>query len=477
MQFEVTTHFAADYRPPRSRTRYVALLLGSVTVDITEIDHDDAPIVHVIGEDPEFSEGIAPYLPFRKQAGLPVEVRLHGGDYFVRRIPVDGLQEALAKPGRDNPFNAFSYAGTSGTNVAAGLSLNENYETAYPRNREEFEETQKEKPREWNDRFVETVHALERRAEDLAIIDGHLYEKVGEPVLVLSVGDSCVSLRLAEAETPGRNCFLGNDCFDPSTDIRFGLDELERAISEGEHLASMHGCYFVNQIEIRSVAEWAVNFRGEAELLFERAVSFLNESKNLVPGFDAGTARPWHDLLAALSHVQKITVPAIEAIRSLCAADEITYLQRHTNYGGERMKIAFSSLKEALRLWDEKSAHGLEWTEIGLGATAAFGHGHRITEITSASEALKAAAKLGTDLTGMASDAAAGKGAMLSVETPRGLRGVCFVRVDEDEPRIVEAVMAHETQLAPELEMLVLDHYREARAARDDFAALEELGI
>lgn len=452
MKLEIPSTYVSEFVRPKKRSVEKAVMQSKFEVDIREIDPADAPVAHVLGEAwPDESEAYQPgYLPFGMVDGKPVEVRVVDGSYWVRRLPVEELGEAVYSVDLSNPFNGWYKIGDE--HVSAGWRQSS---PDLPTTREEVEASEDTEMRKWESKRHVTAAELARRAESLVVIDGWLYEKVAEPAVTLVMDSEQVQVRLTEAVNGGERFSKGKSEYDPSRCLRFGVDETDRAIAMGEDIARRSGAAFVNRVVVESHSPWQVRFRGEQEYLTAIAWKTMRDMTEEISEMDIPFGKAWHDLMTALYEHDAVTMPAVDALRRMAALAEAGSLEKvkaarfngYLNPGGDSrnavLDFRMKEVKLALEAWDTRDPQGIEWLEQGLGDVAMYKGKARAFEVTSLMEADALSAAFGRDLADMATAASAGRGYMVAVEDGRVIRTVCFVGEGEDGQSVMESVTSH----------------------------------
>jgi len=475
MLVQVPSTYRAVFVRPKKRSQEYACLRTVVEVEIREVDAADAPVAHVLGEriEPALPESHPEHVPFAMAGGRPAEVRIIDGEFHVRRMTVEEFGEATRIEGWDNPFAGHYRDGQA--NVNAGplytfASGDRQKHSDLPQDREEFEAVQGE-ARKWEDRRHATVAALSGRAAHFAVVDGSVYERVSEPTLTLSLAAGRVALRITEA-APDRSRFhRGHGFYTPQSCIRFGVDEMPRALAEGERLAAEAGVPFDVLCEVEQHSPWHVRFRGEPELVTERAWGLLEALTPHVTAFSHLLGRAWHDLATALYEHRGCSLPAIDAMRRVVAMREeiekgVARADGSFGYGAGRehdgLLWRLEGAETALHMWDTRSAEGIVWAADSLGSTATFDGTARAWEVTDLMEADAIAAAFGQDVSHMVAAAAAGRASLVAVEENRVPRLLFSLDTSDGEPRVTESVSAHGAQPARRLLDLAERHVARA---------------
>lgn len=452
MKLTIPSEYAAEFVRPKRRSVDTASLRSTFEVEVREIDPADAPVAHVLGEAHPATRGEhdPKYLPFAMIDGEPVEVRIAEGDHWARRMPAAALAEACSATDHGNPFRGYYRRG--GANVAAGWREGS---ALLPERRDEVETAANETMRKWESLRHVTASALADRAESLAVIDGWVYERVSEPTVTLVMEQGRVLVRLTEAVHDQSRFTRGRGEYIPERCIRFGVDEMDKAIGYGAALAERFGVPMENRVRVESHSPWHVRFRGAGEFLAVKGWAAMKRLSRSVGDMDPGFGKAWHDLATALYEHEAVTVPAIDAMRrvsALAQAGAVESLMEDAamvrsltvpGSGDGGLEYDIDQLAVALEVWDARDPQGVEWTESGLGDTAMYGESARAYEVTSLMEADALSRSFGKDFSGMAEAAGAGRGSMVAVEDGGSVRTVCFVGEGEDGKAVLEAVTSH----------------------------------
>lgn len=483
MKITVPSKYSEEYVRPKKRSPETVTLRSTFEVEIREIDPLDAPVAHILGEALVENAEREPHVPFAMVDARPAEVRIAEGQYWVQRMPLDGLQAAVSMRGPGNPFNGFHKVGKLHPDVGIDDGFAE-----LPSTRHEAEKALGEEMRKWESLRPLTASALEHRASCLAAIDGWLYEKVSEPAITLVPEEGRVLMRLTEAVHDDSHFSRGRSEYVPGYAIRFGVDEMEKAERYGEQIASRYGVPLENRVVIESHSPWHVRFRGGPEFLTAKAWSAMTEMSQYIGSMDVGLGKAWHDLMTALHEHDSVTAPAIDAMRrilALAGSGALGSLSRDGSLGYTRsvlepsLETVMEGLEAALEVWDSRDSLGIEWLESGLGDTAGYRGDARAYEITSLMEADALSKAIGRDLSHMTAVAAAGRGSMVAVEDAGLVRAVCFVGDGDGGRTVLEAVAGHGADPARGHLDLALDFVIRSHMRRHDVAErdLEALGL
>lgn len=501
MLVEVPSTYRAAYVRKGKRTKEYATMRTVVEAEVREVDPVDAPIAHVIGERRvEHETSVGPdFVPFAMVGGRPIDVRVIDGEFYARRMSADEFVRAAGAVDFANPFAGY-YTGEGGAYVEAGPRFGLDPENdrrddrhdLLPWDRDGFESELPEPIRKWEDLRHVTVAAITARASELAIVDGCLYERVGEPALTLSMRGDKVALSITEAGFDRSRFRRGNPLFIQGADIRFGIDELPRALAEGERLAAAAGVPFEVLCEVEQHSPWHVRFRGEPELLSSRAWSLLEVLTPHVTAFSPLLGKAWHDLATAFFEHPGCTLPAIDAVRRVLAMREeiergIARADGTYGYSADRMITdprgllwRLDAAETALHMWDTRNADGIIWTENGLGITATHEGRAKAWEVTDLMEADRLASSFGADIAHMVAAAASGRSSLVAVSEAGVPRALCSVEAAGGAPKVTETVASHGAEASRHHVALVERHVARALAAGMSPAMerdLEALGL
>jgi len=415
MRFEVPTHYETKYLLPKKRNDETAVFSTVVAVDIREVPADEAPIVHVLGE---MKPEIDPNSSFQYRAryqmidGKSVEVRSIEGELYVQIATVDMLMEQLksAKNDENNVFSGGTYGGRS-----AGLFGDKRYqkETLAYSNFRDYETANKiNGVRKVNSLLDDTTQALQKYADELAIIDGFVYEKTVEPALLLTYTfEGKLQLCLSESrknQLSKTRYYLQRN--EDASGMRFGLDELDRALVEGKRIADAAGIEFVNRVVIDRISPWEIEFRGDMEMLYNTAKSFVHHVSKNVRALDKYLATAWYDMSMAVAKHHQPTAEMIDAMRRVEAANldslvndrgnsELSTFKHDVNYACPANFVkSVAEVKEALRLWDSRTPGALEWFDTSLNVLPTYSDSERAWEVVDCHTLRDLALEYDTDL-------------------------------------------------------------------------------
>lgn len=496
MEISVPTWSSAAYVLKGKRTENDVRLRLQVNVVIPEYTAADAPIIHVIGDSSphviKLDGGSTHnrYVPFQTVDGAPAELRLIDDKLYAKRFRADAMEEKLRALDFANPFNGFYrdhiVAGTDYENLSGKTGIS----------KEEFIDRERIVVSKWIDKSDQTFTVINQRASELAIIDGWLYEPVGEPVIVVQKSGDQVLIDIGQAKMPSD--VVGRGSVDSAKyNMKFGIDEKDRALSEAIRLVEAgieagEKTKLVDNVEVSEVSKWAVRYRGEPEYLYESARSIVESGKEFLREMSPMMGRAWYDLNMALLKHKGISSPAIDAVERLCGIGQQETLESveeqrrfnfaranwHNSTSGKALAWldSLKKLEKALYLWQSRSSDGIEWVESGLRGTSTFEGKARAWEVTDLMAADSLAADFQADLTSFMSDASASRGSMIVVEEGNQPKVICLVRDIGGVSEVVDFVTKGNIKPKPHLLTLAASHAQAAqmnRQADDELAFLD----
>lgn len=489
MRFEVPTHYETKYLLPKKRNDETAVFSTVVSIDIREVPADEAPILHVLGE---MKPEVDPDSSFQYRAryqmidGQPVEIRSIDGDLYVQIATVDSLTEQL-KSIKNNENNVFS-GGIYGDR-SAGLFGDKRYqnETLAYSNFQDYEAANKiAGVRKVDSLLNETAQALQTYADELAIVDGFVYEKTVEPALLLTnTFEGKLQLCLSES----RENHLSKDRYflqrnEDASGIRFGLDELDRALVEGKRIADAAGMEFVNRVVIDLISPWEIEFRGDMEMVYNTAKRFVHHVSENVRALDKYLATAWYDMSIAVSKHHQPTAEMIDAMRRVEAADldsfvndrensEFSTFKHDVNYVCPANFVkSVAEVKEALRLWDSRTLGALEWFDTSLNVLPTYSNTERAWEVVDCHTLRDLALEYDTDLSEYMAAALEGRGSIVVVSPIKGgtegSKAIVLVETNDNEPRIATYVTRYGTKLSDHHVTIALHHVSKGLQLAED---------
>jgi hypothetical protein len=386
MKVEIPFSYIVDYKQPAKPSWSSSSIRDTTVLDFETIDADDAPVVHIL------SDSAPPTLPryFQRSYGDANDggiaakfhvkdddcvVRQFAGQYYASRFPVGDL--AANRGEVCDPLAAIvSVAGHMEHRGVISTGLDEESITIA-----EFQSKEGNVKRFTSNRKVwdQCFHVM---AGNFAVIDGVLYEKVAEPVLVAIVHPAAkkVMLHIEEKFSPaGAVFYKGGWRGTPSIRVRFGLDELERALAYCTGKAAEFGGEFVSHARIESVSTDHVRFRGDGEFLFGAAAEALKVLSAKMASLPNDLALAVSDLRYTMAVHDRLTPAALASIGRLDS-----FLAEHGDAVPNDQAVA--RFREALAHWQERSSFGMEWIEGSVDAVPGFHHPKRAFEVTSLSD-------------------------------------------------------------------------------------------
>lgn len=424
MKITVPFAYTVQLRRVRHRSDEHTWLRSETEIDITEVDEHHSEVVHIIGEHRDTVHRERSYsryskdnhhLPFGMIDGRKCLVREHEGHLYAERGTIE--QFALAanstEEGLHNPFNGRIC--TSGNPNIMGIG---NHHELFS-SREEFVAKKKYELKSWETRYEQDLENVHIRAQDFIVVAGSVYEKVREPILVARIDSDILALQIEERPDIAGLDFSPLHGRDASQHhLRFGIDELHRAITEGHRLAAIEGLEFVCFAEVEHVSTWDVRFRGDQDYLIMQAGGLVHTGLQVMQRLRSDFGLAVHDLAAYMSEHHRLSPAAISMARRIVAMregiDEVDF--RTWSSDVENVRGAIDRLEHALVVWDTRPEGGLDWSDKVLDETSIIDGGLRAWEISSVTDADLVSFDIGCDLEGPVRDAAAGNGRLIAVE-------------------------------------------------------------
>ena len=414
MKITVPFAYRVNYKQPRQPSWSHSTISTSSVFEIEEISPSDAPVAHVLhdasaGVRGRYESDKDTVSKFHVPDGRCV-VRLHDGQFYASRFPVEEIEKWRG----DQEFDPFAVKiGLRNGDSEFQRTLN----TAVPYDEkavtlEDFNRVNPNAKKFTSDRAM-TDRYMTMLATRFAVIEGVLYEKVGEPVLsvVASQGADSVAVFVEEALSPtltrfGKGTWRGL----ASQRIRFGLDEYDRAMEVAGAWAARTASKVSSNVTVEAVDPSVVRFRGDHEYLFSaagaaagkfrEAVRYLPESAGIAVT-TAVNLLAVHDRLtpASLAAVRRMEVEmsAYFAGEHQAPKDGSDYF-RETDYSrrsafGEDWRWRMKRLTDAISHWDARDDIGFEWLDQALDALPLYDYPRRAYEVTSVADLDKVAMK------------------------------------------------------------------------------------
>lgn len=462
MKLIVPSYYVAEYTAPRKRSSERVLLNTKVEVEINETDTLDAPVVHVVGQDRVSDTWHNLHqIPCGKIDGEPVMIRFYEGRLYYQISSVEKFLTNVESVGFDNPFTVYY-----GDGVIAGRpktsSLKHSAETTA-----EYEHMTGVAVRKWNIKLEETHAAIANRADSFLIVDGQVYDRIGEPYLAVEVRDTVV-LKLYVTEDPSDN-FLRFIRTNPDA-LTFGLDEYQRAVKEGMRIASDANLSFSNRAIVKHVTPWHVRYRGDGLHLYKGASAFISSTARLVQYMNPMLGMAWRRLADAVGSHQSITSGIVDRVTDILAlkdhlkSDLVSAADTHNS--DVQLNKSLKQLEDAMHIWNSRDSQCIEWLDNGLKADSTFENNTRAWEITSLIELDMVSEKIGIDLSEMFSFLQGGSSHLVVVEKDHQPSLVCLVRNDNNEPIIADYITKRDVMDEKEDQLaLALKHVKSNTAS------------
>jgi len=335
--------------------------------------------------------------------------------------------------------------------------------------------------RKWEDESVRTINAIKDRFNELFIVDGWVYELVGEPVIEI-YGDherDQLSLRVVQERDPVSNYRAIYDDRSASGYPRFGLDELERAREIAQVIASEKGAPFEEALNIELVSPWEVRFRGESEFILNISERVLKFGKEHLGELDGNFGLAWHDLASSLYVRDSVTPRLIDALQRMAAMGSAMFKRNEKGQIGkswlsDNEEGLADSIAFAMNLWESRNHRGFEWTDKALCKASTFSDSGFAYEITSLTQASMFAENLGVPLTKfdeLTTEAAGGRGHLIGIADGNGPLAAIFVIEGDDGPEAVKWVTKHGSSPSAKIAELACLHAQTADVSNADLAA------
>lgn len=479
-KLSIPTYVAARFVLPKKRNDDTVYMKTVVDVDIRDVDDDQAPVLFSIKDE---SRKIGSYLPFATSDGSPCLVRKFEGNFLAKRWRVDDVVARILHDGQEKNWEkkfgnllGGNYADEAGT-VTVGLSgsvskVADNHADA----------ERKFGPfRKWADESQRTYNAINDRCSELIIVDGWVYEKVGEPVLSITLDNEPEGfrLRVIEDRNPKSRYASIYDDRSGSSLPRFGIDEIEKARAVAAGIAEKSGCGLVDGLEVEVVAPWEVRFRGESEVLLHAADDVVQFGLSNLKDLNGNFGLAWHDLVSSMYVDNVVTPPLIDALQRIASMESSGLLKRNArgeiekSWYAERESGILETVTEALDLWASRNHRGYEWSNEAFAISSTHEKGAFAYEINSLVGSGLLAEGLGVPtetFDNLTTEAAAGRGHLIAIHNQAGPIAAAFVIDGEDGPEVVETITRHGAPSAKAVDLAVR-HARSGSHTRKDLAA------
>jgi hypothetical protein len=486
MKLTLPLNYTAFYKKPRMSGWSQHTMQTQFTGIIRDVDRSDVQIAFRIGEtrlEQSLPQNFAETKntpeqkarhnePFRCTEN-PLDVIHFEGAFYAQRFPADQAMAEFSAPaiGKDS----WAMVGSSPLYGAAKFSHPERdmsesqrfgwYEKEAPTTKAEVEASLGvAEVKRWTPLETDAIKLAEQVFDTFIIVDGMVYEKVGEPVLKVVDTGGDIKLVIDELKPlPRLNSKAPRG--EPSTNLRYGIDQIEEAREAGRLLAKATGRKFVEFVKFGDTNPAFVTFRGEPENLYNYAVSayihFTASDGHGMGGhsnyaFDhlgREAALAVYDFARAIEANESLTPEIVRASRVLAALYksasgkwEVYNKEAFPNYGYEAAEQLYRKfeeiargLEQRLQLYDHKADSRLDWNKQALDATPFFSETDRCYEISSLIKARKMAKSLQIDADDYAVRAADGRGRLLAIEdytTKKILAGAYFPQDGSHSPKI-----------------------------------------
>jgi hypothetical protein len=302
---------------------------------------------------------------------------------------------------------------------------------------------------------------MAERAEQFAVIEGWVCERIREPVIGVMFWPGATQVSVVVGEVDKEHGSFRHRRMDTKSAFgsRFGIDQMAAARSFASELASEFGVEAVQYARVEQAAEWAVRFRGETETLRAAADEVVNAFAKSLGNVDEHLGLAVFDLMHATVAAPGINPAILDAVLKVDAQRAVLETNAAASAHGpyhveerptashhdveEKPDNAMGRLSRAVALWHRRESAGMEWVEGGLPGTGTYAGTDAAYEVTSLMEADEIGAALGVDLSDQAAEAARGSGHLIAVETAGRVSAIAFARTTPDGPEIAKVFTRH----------------------------------
>lgn len=524
MKLTLPLNYTAFYKKPRMSGWSQHTMQTEFTGAIREVDRADVQIAFRVGETrlehslPQtFSETkktpeqkALHNEPFRCEE-KPIDVIHFEGAFYAERFAADQAMEefsatAIGKESWEKVSSSPLYGQAKFSHPEQAMSEKQRfgwYEPEAPTTRVEVEASLGiPEVKRWTPLETDALKLAEQVLDTFIIVDGMVYEKVGEPVLKIVDTGGDIKLVIDELiPMPRLNNKQPRGAV--ATNLRYGIDQIEEAREAGRLMARATGRKFVEFVKFGEVNPAFVTFRGESENLFNYAVSvYIHFAANDRHGM--GTSRyafdhlgreatlAVYDFARAIEANEGLTPEIVNASRVIAALHKgargkwdvynkeafETYSYDSAEKLYQKFEEIARGLEQRLALYDLKTDSRLDWNKQALDATPFFSEAERCYEISTLIEARKMANALQVNIDDYAGRAADGRGQLLAIAdytTKKILAGAYYPQDGSHAPKIW--VTSH-SQRRPEFETMFTSFLANANKSVKEFDdELDSLGL
>lgn len=524
MKLTLPLNYTAFYKRPRMSGWSKHTMRTEFTGTIREVEPTDTQIAFRIGETrlehslPQtFTEtNNTPEQkarhnePFRC-AEKPLDVIHFDGAFYAERFPADQALAEFSAPavGKDSWASVSSsplYGQARFSHPERDMSDPQRfgwYEQEAPTTRAEMEASLGvPEVKRWTPLETDAIKLAEQVFDTFIIVDGMVYEKVGEPILKVVDTGGEIKLVIDELNPMPR---LNNKepRGEAATNLRYGIDQIDEAREAGRLMAKATGRKFVDFVKFGEVNPTFVTFRGESENLFNFAVSaYVHFAANDSHGMGSSNYAFDHlgreailavyDFARAIEANETLTPEIVRASRVIAALYksasgkwDVYNKEAFPNYGYETAENLYREFEEIARgleqrlaLYDLKVDCRLDWNKHALDATPFFSEAERCYEISTLIEARKMANALQVNVDDYTGRAADGRGHLLAImdyKTKKILAGAYYPKENSHTPKIW--ISSH-SQRRSEFEVMFTSYLANANKSVKEFDnELDALGL
>jgi hypothetical protein len=483
MKLTLPLNYTAFYKKPKMSGWSQHVMRTDFTGVIREVDRADVQIAFRVGEtrlEQSLPQTFVDTQSTPKQKALhkepfrcaekPLDVIHYEGSFYAERFAADQALAEFSKQaiGEDSWSAVGSsplYGSARFTHPEQAMSESQRfgwYAPDAPTTRTEAEISLGiVEAKRWTPLETDAIKLAEQVFETFIIVDDIVYERVAEPVLKVVDNGGDIKLVIDELKPMPRLNTKGARG-EEATNLRYGIDQIEEARQAGQLLAKTTGRKFVDFVRFDEVNPAFVSFRGEAENLYNFAISaYMHFTSNDTGGssstyaFDTlgrEAALAIYDFARAIEANETLNPEIVRTSRVIAALHktakskwDIYNKEAFAHYwgGAEQMYQKFEEfargIEQRLTLYDLKSDSRLDWNKNALDATPLFSESERCYEITTLIDARKMANALQINVDDYAGRAADGHGRLMAIEdytTKKILTGAYYPQAENQTPKI-----------------------------------------
>lgn len=524
MKLTLPLNYTAFYKMPKKSGWSKHTMQTEFTGVIREVDKTDVQVAFRIGETrvehslpqtftetkDEARKQALHKEPFRC-AEQPLEVIHFEGAFYAERFPSDQAMAEFSAPaiGEENWSKISSsplFGQAKFSHPEQDMSEKQQFgwfEPEAPTTRAEVEASLGiPEVKRWTPLETDALKLAEQVFDTFIIVDGTVYERVGEPVLKVIDTGHAIKLVIDELNPMPR---LNNKepRGEATINLRYGIDQIEEAREAGRLIAKATGRKFVEFVKLGEVNPAFVTFRGESENLFNYAVSaYIHFAAN--DGHGTGSSNyafdhlgrdatlAVYDFARAIEANETLTPEIVRASRVIAALYksasgkwDVYNKEAFPHYGYETAEKLYQKFEEIARgleqrlaLYDLKTDTRLDWNKHALDATPFFSEAERCYEISTLIEARKMGNALQVNVDDYVGRAADGRGQLLAIAdytTKKILAGAYYPQDGSHTPKIW--IPSH-SQRRPEFETMFTSFLANANQSVKEFDdELDSLGL